>query len=310
MKNDSGKFICPKCKNNGMFGYPKWISKISFKNNSPVKVWIFYGKIKNEIEKQKCKFTSLKYFCLPWSIAKKITTEHNCNDISICFCYLITFSLSIYYFIFYLAAYIVVLMWIDIFSYCCCKKYFCQYYCLFLNYDNNEFEIKTINNIDNKSKIWDYCRGTEEKDFLKYGKRFFTCNKCNWQEKSFLNFIPKFAKVNIIYNVPSIPNASEIYINTTSSNELTQETETKISLIFMMNVPAIHCSVVCSLNETFESVLQKLYKDYPDLKKKKIYFISGGNSFSETSKTIRELKLKNSDIVQIEQIADNFSENS
>ena len=97
MVEDSGEFICPKCNNNGTYEYIKWISKNSFSDNRPIKVWIFYREIINESRQQKSKFTNWDYFYLPWSIAREITNENDCDGINACLCYLLDVCLSSFF---------------------------------------------------------------------------------------------------------------------------------------------------------------------------------------------------------------------
>lgn len=293
---DSGKFFCPKCNNNGMYGYTNWINKVTINNERPTKEWIFYNKIKTEIKKGKCRFTNRKYFCFPWTKIGELTTKHNCCFCFECFCYVITCGCNFYYFIFYSALYILVLGWIDLISYFCCKTYQSRYNCLCLN-DNNSFETKVIDNIDDKNKIWDHCRGAKEEDFIKYGKTFFNCSKCYRKEKTFLNFIPN-------------PNDSTMeIIGDSDRSSSPQIPENYISLMFIKLDQNIQHSVACRLDETFESVEQKLFEDIDELQGKKYYYLCNGINIcsnDDKAKTLRQLKLKNSDTIQIQQIDDNL----
>ena len=79
----------------------------------------------------------------------------------------------------------------------------------------------------------DYCIGTKEKDFIDHGQFHFVCNKCNWKENTFLNFIPKSTKVN---NIPNL-NDTIAGINVLGYNDHTQQQENFISLIFEMTIP-------------------------------------------------------------------------
>lgn len=288
---DSGKFFCPNCNNNGIYGYTNWINKVTTNNKGPTKEWIFYYKIKTETKKGKCRFTNRKYFFLLWTKIGELSKKHNCCLCSEIFCYIITCWCNLYTFIFYSALYILVLGWIDLISYFCCKTYQSKYNCLYLD-DNYSFQTKIIDNIDDKNKIWDNCRGIKEEDLKKYGKTFFKCNKCHRKEETFLNFIPN-------HNESTMEIIIDPYIRA----------ENYISLMFINLDKNINHSIVCRLDDTFESVEQKLFEEVKELQGKKYIYLCNGigiSSNDDKEKTLNELKLKNSDTIQIQQIDENL----
>jgi hypothetical protein len=70
-----------------------------------------------------------------------------------------------------------------------------------------------------------------------------------------------------------------------------------ISIIFSPQNQEFHYTVVCELNETFEQIEKKLYKEYPILENKNLTFLCKGNLINNKKKTLAELNIKNSDII-------------
>ena len=90
-----------------------------------------------------------------------------------------------------------------------------------------------------KEKIFEKFRGIKEEELLKKGLNIlFWCEHCNYLAKSFYEFIPQ--KIN-----------NDIKLNV--NNEF-------ISVIFQPVVYNINFPVTCKLSNTFEFILNELYK--------------------------------------------------
>ena len=287
---ESGEFECPGCKNREMSIYTKWLLNKKYFDKYGLKVWIFYKK--NETE---C--YGWFGFCIPLSIAS-LCNECNINGLCKCFCYLISFLLNIVFAIAYLPIYLLIVIWIDI---CFCKRKKKTYTCLYLNYKKYLFEKKVFTKIKSAKIILENCFGTKEQDLIQYGKQFFICNKCKRKEDSFYNFIPKtdrdylernyFTNANDINEINSMQTEIKVLVNSSNPSNM--------SILFIKPNQSFHYFLSCNINDTFESIENKLYQYFSQLKNENYYFLYNGIKITEKNKNLWELKIKNTDIIVI-----------
>ena len=283
MEYKSGIFICPKCKRKMMNIYTDWLNRKIYANNIIETQWIFYNKIVVEENKCECNYFTKKGFRLPWELYRCILSKIlRClgsstigtiiGFIIFIIISIIALPLALIFWIIYIILGLLIFIWID-FCRCLCKKKK-KYTCLC---DNSYME-----NIDyveyEDSKIWNHFNGIFEKTLLKKGKHLFICNNCNWHEDTFFEFIPNFKSKR------------DIIIDNNIHNKY-------IPIIFIPQNSEFHYAVICGLNETFEQIENKLYKEYPNLKNKNLTFLCKGNAITNKKKTLAELHLEESDII-------------
>ena len=75
------------------------------------------------------------------------------------------------------------------------------------------------------------------------------------------------------------------------------EQETIISIMFSKKQELY--SLPCNINDTFISIENKLYENFPHFKNENNYFVYNANTITEKTKTLRELNIKNSAIIMI-----------
>ena len=151
-------------------------------------------------------------------------------------------------------------MWIDISSYCCCKKNEYKYIYSYFQ-DNNIYQGGLIT--DNKKDIWNYCEGITEQELIQQANYLFTCPKCNWYSDIFKDFIP-----GISFNDNNRNND-----NNDTVDNLNVNPDNEISIIFISYDQAFHYSVICKLDDTFYLIENKLLcQDNPNLRTKQLLF--------------------------------------
>ena len=126
-------------------------------------------------------------------------------------------------------------------------------------------------------------RGIKEEELLKKGLNIlFWCEHCNYLAKSFYEFIPQ--KIN-----------NDIKLNV--NNEF-------ISVIFQSVVYSFNFPVICKLSNTFEFILNELYKEHPDLREVNLFFNVGGSEINNINmkQTLSELKIKDKDIILVNNV--------
>ena len=256
MKKNKGEFICPKCKWNEMGGFSNWLSKIVYNNNEEEETyWIFYKKTIWSKKECKCSY-------------KKGWPFSEVNDwVKCACCYFLLWGLVLY-----TVVYILIISWIDIIKYCCCKKNTYKYQYSYIDSKIKEGEIISK---DDENCIFKQCEGTSENVWIRNGYSLFHCNNCKWKSKTFKDFI-------------TIPPPPPPPLN-----------EKNIAIIMTPQNQSFHYSIVCNLNNTFEKVENELYKEYPEYKDKELFFLLNGNGIQEKTKTLKELGFKNSDNIII-----------
>ena len=270
MDNKSGIFICPKCGYNGMNGHKKWLSRNEYSNNQLMTKFIFYNELSN------CKWVCCKGCCC---CEKDISDD--CGNILSCGCYgkCNTLRNPIIY-CFYpcsIALYISICIWIDIINFLCCFK---RVY-------NKVKGIKEADNIE-VSRIWEEIQGFT-KEY--YNSQFLPkCDNCKYSTQNFYEFIPSSTKTIIINNTIS------------DRNDLSERKILNINEIIAINLSNqaynINFCTTCKKTDKFYEIEKKLYEEYPQLKKKKIYFCGNGQIIDK-NKTIEENKINSGNHILI-----------
>ena len=130
---------------------------------------------------------------------------------------------------------------------------------------------------------------------------YFVCNgnPITQKEKTLEELNIKNSDKTLIYETEksleeiNIKNKKEI----NSSFVLNVESELTIYIRFKKEY--LMKSVACNINDSFESIEKKLYRKFGYFKNEKNIFIYNGNEITEKKKTLRELNIKNSDIIEI-----------
>ena len=76
-----------------------------------------------------------------------------------------------------------------------------------------------------------------------------------------------------------------------------------ISVILTSNEENIHCSILCKTTEKFNRLEERFYKGYPEYSLRDNYFSVNGNIVNKFQ-TLEENKIKNSDIIMLNQRKD------
>ena len=122
---------------------------------------------------------------------------------------------------------------------------------------------------------------------LKNENNYFLCNGIKITEKTKILYELKIKNTDIIV-ICDNQNPSEIKY---------EEQKPIISIIFKKQ--GVLYSLPCTINDKFESIEKRLYQNFPLLKNKNNYFTCNGDIITEKTKTLRELKIKNSDNILI-----------
>ena len=116
---------------------------------------------------------------------------------------------------------------------------------------------------------------------------FFLCNGIKITEKTKNLWELKIKNTDIIV----------ICKNENPPNIINEDSEPIISIVFSKNQE--YKSLPCNINDTFESIENKLYQYFPQLKNENNYFLFSGNIIAEKTKTLRELSIDNSANIMI-----------
>ena len=195
---------------------------------------------------------------------------------------IILFPFMILYVIIFGLLYILIFIWIDICGYLCCKKNKYKYIYSYIS-DNNIIQGSLI--ATNKNYIWNHCEGITEDDLILKGNHLFTCLQCNYHTDTFKNFI---------YNLPEEDKNND-GIDTNPPSEL--DLNNDIAIMFFSGDQTIHYPVACKLTDSFQIIENKLIKDNPELKNKKLFYLAKGQKIDDKHKTLAQLKLNNADII-------------
>ena len=107
-------------------------------------------------------------------------------------------------------------------------------------------------------------------------------------------FVPYLRKKNGDI-IPLDPNGTDPI--QTSTNLM----ETVIAVIFSSLTYNINFPMACKKTDIFSNIEKKLYQEFPELKNKKLYFISGGRTVNKHW-TFEENKIKNGSTILIQEI--------
>ena len=95
---------------------------------------------------------------------------------------------------------------------------------------------------------------------------------------------------NYKLNINFISGETEKIINA-SGDEL-------MTVIFISDDQKVHYSLICKKTDKFKDIEERLYKIYPDYAKTNNFFLVNGNTINK-SKTLEEIKIKNSNIITL-----------
>ena len=203
--------------------------------------------------------------------------------------FIVSLPIIILYVIIFALLYILIFLWIEVCGFLCCKK---NEYKYIYSYISNNNIIQGKLKATNKNDIWYHCEGITEDDLIQKGNYLFTCPQCNYNAKTFKNFI---------YNLPK----EDINNNGNGNNENDTTTtpdpppgpDLNIAIIFSAGDQTIHYCVACKLTDSFQIIENKLIKEYPELKNKKLFYLAKGQKIDDKHKTLAQLKLNNADII-------------
>ena len=277
MNYNSGYFKCPKCGNNKVYSFKKWFSREEFINKNTLKTkWIFY---ENEKKEWKCCICCNNCCEGDLSYQTSITlmcccSDESCPGLAICYP-----CLSIFYILF--------CFWCDLIYFLCMatKDY--------LGVCGKEKDEKTINEKD-KDNIWNDIGGLTEEEWNSKYKKKWECNNCKYCTDSFLDFLP-----NSKPNVTLSNNNYESEILVIKGNHVQPNSvEDIIAINFVSSDQSLHFCIPCNKNDKFSFALDKLYKEYPECRKKKCYYLANGNIIVP-NKTLAENKIKSGNTIII-----------
>ena len=92
-------------------------------------------------------------------------------------------------------------------------------------------------------------------------KKLFKCLKCSWSSGTFLDFMDQITNSEVdttLTPINSIEQGEIIAVHFTTANQ------------------KINYAIPCSYSDKFSSVVQKLYKEYPNYKNKDCFFLCNG----------------------------------
>jgi hypothetical protein len=272
MNYNSGNFKCPKCGNNKVNSFKNWLSRDEFIENNTLKTkWIFYQDEKKEWKCCKCCNNDWGYHCGNTLICCCI--DDSCNG-----CVLFYPCISIFYILFY--------FWCDLIYFLCMatKDYF--------GVSGKVTEEKISGK--NKDNVWNDIGGLTEEEWNSKYKKKWECSNCKYCTDSFLDFLP-----NSKPNVTLSNNNYESEILVIKGNPIQPNSvEDIIAINFVSGDQSLHFCIPCNKNDKFSFALDKLYKEYPECRKKKCYYLANGNIIVP-NKTLAENKIKSGNTIII-----------
>ena len=103
----------------------------------------------------------------------------------------------------------------------------------------------------------------------------FQCSECKYKFNSFTECIPGFKK----------PQIKTDKVNDSAIN---------IAVNFSSNDQKINFPIPCMQRDVFKNIENKLYKEYPEYRKKNCFFLVNGRKIEE-ARTIESNRIKNGD---------------
>ena len=205
--------------------------------------------------------------------------------------FIVSLPIIIIYVIIFALLYILIFLWIEVCGFLCCKKN--EYNYIYSYISNNDINQGSLISTD-KNDIWNHCEGITEDDLILNGNNLFTCPQCNYHADTFKYFI---------YNLPKEDNNNNNG-NGNSGNDTTiilnpppPPEPDFIAIIFSAGDQTIRYCVACKLTDSFQIIENKLIKDNPELKNKKLYYLVNGQKIDDKHKTLAQLKIKNSNTI-------------
>ena len=181
MNINVGSFKCPKCGNKDLFDFKNWTSIDKVESNTIKKKWIFY----NQVEK-KCIWWGSEFYKIPFRFFTCYNKEKRCNSffhlnpffrvIGIIFGSII----SVIIILLGLIIYILLVIPVNIYHFCCKKKSMHIYEPGKSDY---EYEIS-----DNGYDLWKKQQGNTEAEYASWFKPFI-CEKCKYESNTFVPFL-------------------------------------------------------------------------------------------------------------------------
>ena len=163
------------------------------------------------------------------------------------------------------------------------------------NENANNGKISVIMEDENQNSYSFICQISDK--FSSLEKKLFKKNPS--LENIKLNYLINNNKIDISKTLEenNITDGSIIYYKIQESNNEDDE----ISVIIKSLDQTIKYPLICKKSEKFKVLQQKLYEKYKDLKKKEHFYVCKGNQI-DIEKTIEENKIKDNDIILINEI--------
>ena len=142
-------------------------------------------------------------------------------------------------------------------------------------------------------------------------------------EQKFYNKFPDLKEKNVLFQLDgnkidktlsleqnNIKDETIILINEVSQEENTDVSNKIIAVIFISLEHKINYAMTCFITNTFSTIQQRLYEEYPELEKRNIIFKANGRAVDE-SETLEKNHIKNGTNISIidENIDKNIDEN-
>ena len=171
------------------------------------------------------------------------------------------------------------------------------------NENANNGKISVIMEDENQNSYSFICQISDK--FLSLEKKLFKKNPSLENKK--LNYLINNKKIDISKTLEenNITDGSIIYYKIQESNNEDDE----ISVIIKSLDQNIKCPFICKKSEKFKELEQKIYEKYPDLKNKEHFYLCSGKVI-DIEKTIEENKIKDNDIILINEIEEDEENNN
>ena len=208
--------------------------------------------------------------------------------------FIVSLPIIILYVIIFALLYILIFLWIEVCGFLCCKKN--EYNYIYSYISNNDINQGSLISTD-ENDIWNHCEGITEDDLILNGNNLFTCPQCNYHADTFKYFIYNLPKEDINTNNGNGNSGND---TTIILNPPPPEPDLNIAIMFSAGDQTIHYCVACKLTDSFQIIENKLIKDNPELKNKKLYYLVNGQNIydkHDKHKTLAQLKIKNSNTI-------------
>ena len=285
MNINVGSFKCPKCGNKDLFDFKNWTSIDKVESNTIKKKWIFY---KQGEKKWRCWGSDT--YKRPFRFFTCYDKEKRCNS----FFHLnpffrvigIIFGSIIYVIIILLLhiLYILILIPVNIYHFCCEKKYMKIYEPGKSEYEYSRFWGSKYESSDNGYDLWKKQQGNTEAEYASWFKPFI-CEKCKYESNTFVPFLD----FDIVEKKKTL-NDSGIDIN-----QVTNENSIAINILEPFGGNE---AISCKKNDLFSDVLIRFYERAKNYKDEECFYLANGGIIDK-DKTIEENGLNDGDKVQL-----------